>query len=172
MAGSISTSSASCTTLQIDPSTGNHVSQFILAYDASQVKYARVKTYRAEELTGGQYLNVYTARTINFASTDQLVGMYGYEDPNLSAIYDIGFFTVNKGCRVDTESTVDVDEDPTDEEGNSIYYVPTPLKAFSDGEWVAIIVGLLACITINCFCGCLCLCSCSPARWQKSEGLS
>ena len=86
-----------------------------------------IKTYRAEQLTGGEYRNVYTARTINFASTDQLIGIYGYEDPNLSAIYDLGFFTVNKGCRVEVEVEYEDNDDTVDEEGNSIYFTPTPL---------------------------------------------
>lgn len=66
-----------------------------------------------------------------------MIGTYGYHSSAAPAIYKLAFYTVNKGCRVDTEtedaadSSGDTDGDGTTSTVEAVYYTPEGLEAFT-----------------------------------------
>lgn len=116
-----------------------------------------------------------TSQTQSFLSTDQLIGIYGTYQNRVNTL---GYYTINKSCRVDTERSSNDDsgsgnsggsqgtdateEDLTTQDG--IYYVPESVEVISQAEWIGLIVAAAACIAVNCFCACVCMCSFQPRK--------
>lgn len=56
----MASSTAKCSTLTLNPTTGNYIASIVLAYDATAIRYTKISTVQSESISAGSFSNSYT----------------------------------------------------------------------------------------------------------------